>query len=236
MRNAPADRLRAATIGGWSLIAATVLFVAIFGYLANTFDYPAVLERPASTVLPRLLALGAMGRGVWIVYGLAPFLLVPTAIGVAAATHDVAPRAAQTAVVSGVLSAVAMATGLLRWPSLHWQLALAYGDASPAGREAIAIAFAAANSYLGNYIGEFLGELFLNIFFLSSSIALVRAAGSSQRWLLYAGSGATCLGALAMMRNVTTVVAPVAAANNAVLPLWMLALGTALVTHRRGPS
>lgn len=37
-------RQTSVTVGGWSLIAATVLFAAVFGYLANTFDYPAVLD------------------------------------------------------------------------------------------------------------------------------------------------------------------------------------------------
>jgi hypothetical protein len=60
--------------------------------------------------------------------------------------------------------AAAMMAGLLCWPSLHWQLALAYADASPNEREAITAIFDASNSYLGNFIGEFLGELLLNSF------------------------------------------------------------------------
>ena len=79
-------------VGGWSLIAATVLFAAVFGYLASTFDYPAVLDNSAADVLPRLLALGGTGRAVWVIYGLIPLLLVPTGRGVAAAARIAAPH------------------------------------------------------------------------------------------------------------------------------------------------
>ncbi|MFN7985465.1 MAG: hypothetical protein U0Q11_26795 [Vicinamibacterales bacterium] len=71
---------RRIVIGGISLIVATVLFAAVFIYLASAFDYPAVLERPASEVLPRLLSLGATGRLVWLLYGVIPLLLIPTAL------------------------------------------------------------------------------------------------------------------------------------------------------------
>ena len=225
----------ASRLGGWALIAATVLFAAVFTYLAIAFDYPAVLNRPAADVLPRLLTLGTTGRAVWVLYALIPFLLIPTAIGVSAATKDAAPRAAELSVITATLAALSMSLGLLRWPSLQWQLAVAHADASVAARESIAIAFAAANSYLGNFVGEFLGELFLNAFFLSASVALARAGGPSRRWLLYAGSAATLLGFVAMLRNAVPSVALFAAANNLVLPIWMLVLGVTLVKCRRNP-
>jgi Domain of unknown function (DUF4386) len=232
VKAASAGPRTASTIGGWSLIAATLLFGAVFVYLAGAFDYPAILERPASEVLPRLLSLGAEGRAVWVVYGLVPLLLLPTSIGVHTASREAAPCTALGAVIAAVLGAAAMMVGLLRWPSLHWHLALAYASGSPATRDSIAAVFAAANSFLGNFIGEFLGELFLNAFFLCASFALAHAAGSSRRWLLYAGSAATALGGVSMFRNVTAVVSPIAAVNNAILPIWMLLLGVALLTHR----
>jgi hypothetical protein len=234
--NQSTDVSRAAVrIGGASLIAATLLFSAVFVVLARTFGYPDVLDLPAAKVLPQLLALGPGGRAVWVLYGLIPLLLLPTAIGVYAAGRHAAPLAARTALILALLSAAAMMAGLLRWPSLHWQLALAYADASPAAREAINAVFNASNSYLGNFIGEFLGELFLNSFFLCAAIVLTRAAAPARRWLLVAGASASLLGWLAMLRNVTGWVEPIAALNNAVLPIWMLVLGVALVRHRTSP-
>jgi hypothetical protein len=40
--------------GGWSLILGAVAFLAVFSYLAARFDYPAILDGPAATVLPLL--------------------------------------------------------------------------------------------------------------------------------------------------------------------------------------
>lgn len=79
-------------VGGASMVAATVLFAAVFTYLAAEFDYPDVLARPAGDVLPALLALGDRGRLIWLVYGLIPLLLVPTAIGVNEVARATAPR------------------------------------------------------------------------------------------------------------------------------------------------
>jgi hypothetical protein len=113
---------------------------------------------------------------------------------------------------------------------------VAHATGSDVLRESIAVTFNAANRYLGTYVGEFLGELFLNGFFLCSSIALARAAAPARQWLKYAGTAATLMGGMAMLRNLTPAVGPIAAANNSVLPIWMLVLGIALMTHGRSDS
>lgn len=222
---------RRIVIGGASLVAATVLFAAVFSYLAAVFDYPAVLARPAGDVLPRLLALGRSGRLVWLVYGLIPLLLVPTAIGVNEAARATAPRLGRAILWLATLSALAMMTGLLRWPTLHWALAQEWALASPAARDVLASRFGTANLYLGNVIGEFVGELLLNGFFLASSMVL--STGDRRRWLALSGVAASALGWVAMLRNLTPIVAPVAALNNVVLPVWMLTLGLVLAAHGR---
>lgn len=220
----------ATVIGGTALILATLLFAAVFMQLARSFGYPDVLDLPAAEVLPKLLALGPSGRAVWFVYGLVPLLLVPTAFGVHAAGRSTSPLTARVAVVTAVLAAAAMTAGLMRWPSLHWQLALAWGDASPAAREGIAALFVASNSYLGNVVGEFLGELFLNAFFAAAALML------PNRWLRAAGLAAAALGWAAMLRNALGGLDTVAALNNIVLPIWMLVLGVALLRRKTGET
>jgi hypothetical protein len=219
-------------VGGASFVAATILFAAVFSYLAAAFDYPAVLDRPAGDVLPALLALGTRGRIVWLVYGLIPLLLMPTALGVKEAARATAPRLGRAIVWLAALSALAMMTGLLRWPTLHWMLAQEWTFGSPASREVLASRFATANLYLGNVIGEFAGELFLNGFFLTSSLAL-SAGRPRRRWLVLSGFAASALGWIAMLRNLTPLVEPLATLNNIVLPLWMLTLGLTLAARGR---
>jgi hypothetical protein len=221
---------RSATrVAGWSLIAAAIGFMGVFSYLAARFDYPQVLDGTAADVLPKLLALGDTGRAAWIVYALLPLLLIPAAVGAAAALGKFAPNAMRAAVVFGVIAASSMLLGLARWPTVHWELARAYSVAAPEARAAVDSVFAGLNLYLGNFIGEFLGELALNVFFILSGLALLR---SGRKSFGYLGMLVGAIGLIAALRNVTVVVGPVAAANNYLLPAWLIAFGVMLVRWR----
>lgn len=214
----------AAIVGGASLILAAVLFMGVFSWLASAFGYPEVLDGSAAEVLPRLLALGRTGQGVWALYALVPLLLVPGMIGTAATLDDAAPRAMQAARLLGALAALAMALGLARWPTLHWALAEAWGSAPAAARVAIAAVFDGANRFLGNFVGEFLGELFLNASFVLVGIAAWRSP-RWPRWAAWAALVTGVLGLVGAWRNVTGLVAGAAAADNLVLPAWLVAQG-----------
>ena len=48
--------------GGLALVGGAVGFLAVFAYLAASFDYPDVLDGRAEDVLPALLATGDAGR------------------------------------------------------------------------------------------------------------------------------------------------------------------------------
>ena len=54
------NEVAAVRAGGWALVLAAILFIAVFSYLAATFDYPGVLDRPAAAQpegrLPKFLA------------------------------------------------------------------------------------------------------------------------------------------------------------------------------------
>jgi len=225
------NEVAAVRAGGWALVLAAILFIAAFSYLAATFDYPGVLDRPASEVLPRLIALGATGRAIWSLYALIPLLLVPAGIGVAIALRAAAPGAARTAAAFAMISAFSMMLGLLRWPSIHWEIGRAYATASATERASLDVLFAGLNLYLGKFIGEFVGELALSLFFLLTAYAMLRSI-QVPRWLGIGGVLASLIGFVAMFRNVTPAVAFVADANNLVLPLWLVILGMVLARER----
>lgn len=107
-----------------------------------------------------------------------------------------------------------------------------YVAASPSTRPALEAIFAASNSYLGNYIGEFLGELCFNVFFLLSSMAMIKSAGF-PRWIGWLGIATAAAGLVGMFRNTTGIVAPVAEVNNYLLPLWMIIFGVSLERYGR---
>lgn len=222
-------------VGGAALVAAALGFMGVFAYLAAQFNYPDVLDAPAATALPALLAMGSTGRAVWAVYGLLPLLLLPAACGAYAALRRSDEGGMRLAVLLAVVAVISMMLGLLRWPSIQWELARAHAASALDGKAVLAAAFDGLNRYLGNYLGEFVGELCLNAFFLLSARALWRGR-FLPRWV--AGLGFVCgtLGWIAMWRNVTDVVAPVSAVNNAVLPLWMIVFGVGMLAAGDRPA
>jgi hypothetical protein len=216
-------------VGGIALIAGALAFVGVFSFLAARFDYPAILDGSAADVLPRLLATGAGGRAVWAIYGLLPLIWIPAAVGAFHALRRDREGSMRIATAFAVVAAIAMMLGLLRWPSVHWTLAGAYARGDEAERAAIAAVFAGLNSYLGNYIGEFLGELCVSVFFGLSALAMLGKGTGFPRWMGYLGVATAAAGLVGMFRNVTGAVAPVAAVNNYLLPLWMIVFGVGLV-------
>jgi len=220
-------------LGGAALLAAALGFIGVFAYLGARFNYPEVLEAPAAAAFPALLAMGTTGRAVWGFYGLLPLLLIPAAAGAFTAFRGSDEGGMRVALLLAVVAAMSMMLGLLRWPSIQWELARAYAASGPDGRAVLGAAFDGLNRYLGNYLGEFVGELCLNAFFILSARAMFRSA-ILPRWMAGLGLGCGALGLIAMWRNVTDVVAPIAALNNAVLPLWMIVFGVGLLMAGNG--
>ena len=196
------------------------------------FDYPDILDKTAGVVLPRLVALGTTGRVVWTLYALIPLLLIPAGIGVAAGFRRFAPRTAMAAGAFAYAAALAMTIGLARWPSVQWQLGLARAQTSLDTQEHIRQVFDALNLVLGRIIGEFIGELALNLFFLLTGLAFLKAG--RPRWQGLAGIIMALIGFVAALRNALTAVGPIAEANNYILPLWLIVLGVLLLRDREG--
>jgi hypothetical protein len=225
-------RYAAVRAGGIALIGGAIAFVAVFSFLAARFDYPTVLDGSAADVLPKLLATGTAGRTVWAVYAFLPLIFVPAGVGAFHALRRVGEASARTAMLFAVIAAMSMMLGLLRWPSIHWELAKAFTADAAADRAVLAAVFAGLNSYLGNYIGEFLGELSFSVFFLLSALAMLAPGAGFARWMGYAGLLTAVAGLIGMFRNVTDLVDPVAALNNYLLPAWMIVFGVGLLRYR----
>ena len=214
--------------GGLSLVGGAVAFIGVFAYLAARFNYPDVLNGEAATVLPGLLATGKQGRIVWAIYAFLPLIWLPAGVAAYEALAPVRRGPMRLALVLAVVAAHAMMLGLMRWPSVHWHLALAFAQAAPPEQRVVAAVFDNLNTYLGNYIGEFLGELSFSGFFLLTSIVWLQSP-RTQKWIGWVGVATAISGLLGMFRNVTAVVAPIAAVNNFLLPVFMIILGVALV-------
>jgi hypothetical protein len=114
---------------------------------------------------------------------------------------------------------------------VHWELARSYASASPDARSAIDAVFAGFNVYLGNYIGEFIGEVALNGFFVLIGFAALRSV-QVGRWFGLAGIAVGVAGWVGAFRNITAMVDPIAEANNYLLAVWLIILGTVLIRWR----
>src|SRR5438105_14506707 len=92
--------------------------MAVFSFLAARFDYPAVLDGPANTVLPRLLATGTPGRAAWALYAFLPLIWLPAGAGAYCALRRFYPGAMLIAMQWAALDAISMNLGLIRWPAV----------------------------------------------------------------------------------------------------------------------
>jgi hypothetical protein len=228
MRNEPIGRA-----GGVALIGGAVAFLGVFTFLAVRFDYPDILDGSAAEVLPRLLEMGSTGRAVWAVYALLPLIWIPAGVGAFHALRGVRPGSMRVAMLFATVGAISMMLGLMRWPSVHWELAQAYVAGDPDTRASLAAVFSGLNVFLGNYLGEFLGELTVSLFFLLSALAMLEPRSGFPRWMGFLGLATALAGLVGMFRNVTTMVDLVAEVNNYLLPLWMIVFGVGL--WRRPP-
>ena len=214
--------------GGFCLAGGALAFLGVFTYLAANFHYPEVLDGSAARVLPDLLATGSQGRLVWTIYAFLPLIWLPAGVAAFDALSPVRRGPMRLAMLFAGLAALTMMLGLMRWPSVHWHLALAFAQAAPPEQAVLAAVFDGLNTYLGNFIGEFLGELSFSAFFLLTSIVWLESP-RSPKWVGWAGVVTALLGFIGMFRNVTSSVAPIAAVNNYLLPAFMIILGVALM-------
>jgi uncharacterized protein DUF4386 len=169
------------------------------------------------------------------VYSVLPLVFIPAGIGAFEALHERAAGPMRAGVLFALLAAMSMMLGLMRWPSVHWELARAWVMAAEGERLVLAAVFDGLNRYLGNFVGEFLGELSFSVFFVLSGVGLLRSQRKSP-WLGWWGIATGVLGLIGMWRNVTSVVDVVAAANNYLLPAWMIGFGVWLVRFPHAAS
>lgn len=220
--------------GGIALVAGALAFLGVFSYLAARFHYPEVLDGAAADVLPALLATGSAGRAAWALYSVLPLIFIPAGVAAFEALRERAAGPARCGMLFASLAAVAMMLGLMRWPSVHWELAHAWSGAGEEQRVVLAAVFAGLNRYLGNYLGEFLGELAFSLFFILSAVGLWRHP-RAPRWLALWGFATGALGLVGMWRNVTTAggIGAVAELDNYLLPAWMIGMGVWLIRASR---
>jgi hypothetical protein len=180
--------------------AALVLFpLAVqlpFGWLAAHYDYPAILERPASEVLERFAAGGAPMILAWYTYALCTLGLgfVAVALPEALGQRGALGRAIT---VTGVIASLVQLVGLLRWTMVVPFLAERWVQA-PAERPTLALAYEVQHRLFGVMLGEHVGQLAMGTFTFLIALALRARRGlalalRARRGLAFAGAVAGSL-------------------------------------------
>jgi hypothetical protein len=165
---------------GVSTIAFAIAFNVPYSILASTFDYPAILRRPAGEILMRFKAGGGSLILTWHAFALAALLFVPLAVAVSLRGDRLtrAPALTVGAAIAGSLAGLAQAIGLSRWVFVVPALARSYSapEASDATRLAAENTLNLINLYGGVAIGEHIGQLLTAMFVVMLSLLQLREA------------------------------------------------------------
>lgn len=164
------------------LIGGAVTVNMAFTGLGIVFDYPAVLDKPATQVLITFAANQAVISFWFLLLAAGAGLLAPIAMRVGRIGTSAALRAS---VPVGIVAAAVQVTGLLRWPLLMPSLAARTGEASAAD------SFEAANLWLGTVLGESIGYALTATWTVLVAIGLHRSVFSGSltgRFMLVTGT------------------------------------------------
>lgn len=172
----PPDR-----VAGASAVAAAVVFTGAFALLGVTFDYPAVLDEDAGTILTRFAEAGTPTRLLWYAMFVASLAFVPVAVLLArsvAARVPGAPSLAAVTVTVGVLAGLVQALGFARWTFVVPYLAETWTDpaTTATGREAVVVALEVVHRFLGGAVGEHLGFGLTAAWAVGTALLLRRSA------------------------------------------------------------
>ena len=209
-------------------------FLVALATLSSAINWPASLDDPAATALPRLLQQRSAVILGYSSYFLSSVLMIPMALALQAALARQRPSLVlSVATAFGVLAGAAKPLGIIRWLSAMPLLAQAYVDpaTSDQGRETISVLYQMLNSYAGA-VGELLGvALFGGLWALLLGIALLRS-GQLPRWLGGLGVVVGGLSLLPLLEIAGVSIGPLLTLSNASWYLWVLATGITLLTRR----
>ena len=217
------------TTAAFLIAGAATLNVAFLG-LGAVFDYPAVLDHPATQVLAAFRENQVAVIGWFLVLALGAAMLAPIAVLVGRLGSSPALR---LSVWVGVAAATVQVVGLLRWPLLV--PALARQAADPSTAAAAEQTFRTLNQILGTTIGETLGYTLTALWTVLVAVGLGRAFAG--RWFTIAGFAAAGLIATGVLVPLDVPGADLANfAGYVVWSLWLVGAAVVLLRGRRSPA
>jgi len=166
-----------------SSLILTLLFMAVFTYLAILYDYPDNLDFPANVMLPNIYQVGNDWLAIWFLYALLPVGYIIVGMTAYLVLKPIDKGLVSMGVLFTALAAVFGTLGLARWPTIMPPLAKAYQTADASQRAVLEALFNGLNQYLGNYLGEFMSEFLFGTFIAMVGITILAVKGNGYpRW------------------------------------------------------
>jgi hypothetical protein len=213
------------------LVAANVPYA----WLVANFGYDDGLREPAAPILVTYSEGGASLVLAWLAFSAGALLFIPVALEFRRLLTGQGVDDGGAAIL-GVGSAIAQATGLLRWVLVVPSLAAAFvqPDAGDSVREAIVVTFDVVHRFGGMVIGELLGQLLLAGWTALTVRALWKTA-QLPKWLLAGGAATVPLWLLGLTELLHDVLPslPSTEVTPAAFMLWEAWLAAVAVTMLR---
>jgi hypothetical protein len=231
------------SITGAVLLICPILLQIPYVMLAQSFDYPDILRRPADLILRQYEQGGGQLTLVWLLFAMSILPLLAAIVMLPTVMMSGRHRWLQAATPLGVASAVLQMLGLLRWVVVVPVLADLYMDpaSSTAQREAALVAFRVQHQLFGVLMGEYLGQTLLALWTLGVTLALdyPRRLARLVRWLGVAAAVLFLVGAMESLSSVLpglAVLGPLPGIAFLVWSSWCLLLGWIVIWPGKLPS
>jgi hypothetical protein len=217
---------------GALVLAESLLIFVPMAVLGAAIDWPASLDEPAATLLPKLHAQAAAVQAGYSAYLLYSLLILPVAVVLLRWAGIAASSAAGVATLALATASVAFrAVGILRWLTVMPALAAAHAGAGAAERATIEQLFSGLNVY-GGALGELLGVSLFTAAWISVALSAAWHQAAFPRWLAVFGflAGAALL---AIWLPVYGVDPPgLITLTVSVFQFWLMALGLRMLLGR----
>lgn len=232
---AVATHVRPARGLAWLAVVNALIGVLGFAVLAVVFEFPDILDQPASTVLPLFAENEGAVTAAYYALSATGILFALLAVGLHRAVDDRRTTFLAGFTVLGVLAGIAQTIGFARWPFLVPVLSDQY--AAGADRESVSTTYEAFNAFAGGAIGEHLGWMLQAAWGVGIALALRVTGAVSRRMagtglVLAAGFGALTFGSFALPAgdSLEAIQGPL----YTVWVLWTAAATVSLVRRTRG--
>lgn len=226
---------KAIIVGGWCLVAFTILYFGMQFVLALVYDYPNILV--GGTISQSAAALHAGGnslRFMLTIYSITPLLVIPAITGAyyALRKHGEAPML--LSILFAMLAVLGLMLTLMQAPSINWSIAEFYLKVNADLQTVMDATLLALNNFFSLFVGEFISKLSLIITICLLSFTALKCP-QFPRWISYLGF-ITAIYLLITMQGSFGIYPPVlhqfARRFVAIEPIWLFSFGTAMIMFK----